>query len=105
MPKRVEWNPYAVRPVSAKPGVGAKEPQAGQPRFEDLLAEAERVQDSVRVGQAPAASGGLRMMSAAAVLAGTVAGMWQGLARGPWTGRKARHEDLRHLEAAAWSEG
>ena len=111
MPRHVELNPYAVRPVSAHSGVGAKGTSTGQPRFAELLAEAERVRDAVDVrgraagDPAPHAAAGARVVAAAATLAGTVAGMWQGLTLGPWTERRVRRDEATQLSAPVSSQG
>jgi hypothetical protein len=90
MPRSVENNPYAVRPVHSRPGTGAKEAAtAGRP-FADLLAEADSVRDSVRL-TAPAGAAGLKHSITAGSLAAAAAGLWQGLGgTGGSTGRRSR---------------
>ena len=111
MPRHVELNPYAVRPVSAHSGVGAKETRTGQPRFAELLAEAERVRDSVdvrgRTASDPASrtATGTRVVTAAAALAGTVAGIWQGLNLGPWMEHRVRRDEATKLNVPVAGEG
>jgi len=111
MPRHVERNPYAVRPVVAHSGVGAKETSTGQPRFAELLAEAERVRDAVDVrgrsanDSAQWTMAGTGVVAAAAVFAGTVAGMWQGLTLGPWPERRVRRNEAAGLSEPVSSDG
>lgn len=78
MPRPVENHPYAVKPVQSRPGAGAKETAtAGRP-FAELLAQAEAVQDTVRI-TAPAAVPGSRNGMSASGLVAAATGLWHGL--------------------------
>jgi len=88
MPRHVEHNPYAVRPVGSRPGAGAKEgTRSGRP-FADLLAEAESVRDAVRITAPALAVPDAKGAFTASGLAAAVTVLWHG--RGADRARRAQ---------------